>query len=693
MEFVFTANHKGHHVTFACPDFHNPTQECFDQYPLEFIEDKSMEVYGTDANAPKDSNYPNRGYVNPTASHTMMRFKLPEGLTGDLVLLQWRYITGNSCRSPGYDDYNYPPGWNPPNMAACPEVLSPIGVGAPEQFWNCIEVKILPSGSPNATPAPTPTPTTPSPTPPSQSPPSSTPPATMAPTKMPTNAPPAGSGCCSLNYKDCDAPWCGTTETECNDCNSEVYWLPNGAQIGCSAKWSECTNDVNSCCFPSICAGDQWYKQCVDGQINPPPSPPPTPFPTSLPPPTEPTTSPPTSSGTCGGGFVGNGVCPDGNCCSEWGWCGITDEHCNGPTPPSPTPPSPSPPSSGGLYDNRMIAYMGNWQACPTPQQVAAYTHIVIAFAVSYTWSPGKNICSETCDIATPPVCNNALNQHLIQDWQNAGKKVLLSFGGAGMGGSWDGNNDCWEYCFGREEQVIDRVSEIVIDMGLDGVDIDYEYYYEDGQNNSPFSKGAEAQHFLTEITVGLKDRLGPESIITHAPMDSDVVVGTGYYNVLKEVSWALDFLMPQYYNGVIRPLNDGFGPNSPGINHFNAIIDDMFDSDPTKIVFGFCISDCSGTGTNTGASQAVSILGDLEESHECHGGAFFWVVDHDMNGVWSNTVGNAMVSNVGCNDVGGYRIIETDVDASENVDSVSCKSKGCRFRNHIFRKLLYRFL
>jgi len=139
MEFVFTANHKGHHETFACPDFHNPSQECFDKYRLEFIEDRSMEVYGTAANAPKDTNYPNRGYVNPTASHTAMRFKLPEGLTGDLVLLQWRYITGNSCRSPGYDDYNYPPGWNPPNMAPCPEILSPIGLGAPEQFWNCIE--------------------------------------------------------------------------------------------------------------------------------------------------------------------------------------------------------------------------------------------------------------------------------------------------------------------------------------------------------------------------------------------------------------------------------------------------------------------------------------------------------------------------------------------------------------------------
>ena len=150
---------------------------------------------------------------------------------------------------------------------------------------------------------------------------------------------------------------------------------------------------------------------------------------------------------TCGGGNIGDGKCSDDLCCSQWGYCGSTPDYCSGPNP-SPTPPSPSPPTDLPNTDNRMVAYMGNWQACPSTQQAAAYSHIVIAFAVSYVWNPGKNICSTTCEIATPPVCNNAANPGLIKEWQDAGKKVLLSFGGAGMGGSWDGNNDCWEYCF-----------------------------------------------------------------------------------------------------------------------------------------------------------------------------------------------------------------------------------------------------
>ena len=56
------------------------------------------------------------------------------------------------------------------------------------------------------------------------------------------------------------------------------------------------------------------------------------------------------------------------------------------------------------------------------------------------------------------------------------------------MGGSWAGdNNDCWDYCFGREEEVVNQLTSIVNDMALDGVDIDYEYFHEDNQNGKYF--------------------------------------------------------------------------------------------------------------------------------------------------------------------------------------------------------------
>eukprot|EP00538_Stauroneis_constricta_P002134 CAMPEP_0119553830 /NCGR_PEP_ID=MMETSP1352-20130426/6489_1 /TAXON_ID=265584 /ORGANISM="Stauroneis constricta, Strain CCMP1120" /LENGTH=111 /DNA_ID=CAMNT_0007600313 /DNA_START=149 /DNA_END=481 /DNA_ORIENTATION=- len=111
----------------------------------------------------------------------------------------------------------------------------------------------------------------------------------------------------------------------------------------------------------------------------------------------------------------------------------------------------------------------------------------------------------------------------MMQDLHDAGVKVILSFGGAGMGGSWASSvDDCWEHCFGREDQVVDRLVNLVNEMDFDGVDVDYEYYFEDDQNGSGFSKGDEAQYFLTHVTNGLREKLPSDSIVTHAPMDID---------------------------------------------------------------------------------------------------------------------------------------------------------------------------
>jgi len=285
-----------------------------------------------------------------------------------------------------------------------------------------------------------------------------------------------------------------------------------------------------------------------------------------------------------------------------------------------------------------MIAYLGNWRECPTAEQVAQYTHIVIAFAVSYTWNPSKNQCSQTRQIADPPICNNSPNPGLVQQWQAAGKKVILSFGGAGMGGSWAGdNNDCWEFCYGREAQVTNRLVEIVKDMNLDGIDIDFEYHV------TP-----RAVTFLNEITAGLKDALPAGSEITHAPMDSDVIPGKPYFDdVLMTTGHLLDFLMPQYYNGVTRPALDGIDGSGAGsmsaLSHYTNIVNDVFGGDATRMVFGHCISDCAGTGSNVNAAQASVIMTDLAEAYPCNGGAFFWVVHHDSGGSWSGPVKSAI--------------------------------------------------
>ena len=222
------------------------------------------------------------------------------------------------------------------------------------------------------------------------------------------------------------------------------------------------------------------------------------------------------------------------------------------------------------------------------------------------------------------------------------------------QGGSWaSDNNDCWEYCFGREDQVTEQLVAIVNEMGLDGVDLDYEYFYEDNQNGSGFSKGAEAQKFLKDVTVGLRNKLPAGSELTHAPMDSDIVPGRAYYDVLVEVGSNLDFLMPQYYNGVTRPVLDGIEGTVSGsisaLSHYRTLVNNVFGGDATKMVFGFCISDCSGTGSNANGSQAAKVMNDLSVHYSCNGGAFFWVAVDDLNGGWSSTVSNEIEMNAGC--------------------------------------------
>jgi len=386
-------------------------------------------------------------------------------------------------------------------------------------------------------------------------------------------------------------------------------------------------------------------------------------------------------------------------CCSQWGWCGSSAEHCgeccqngpciNGPTPPpptpsnpppSPTPPTPTPPTPDNYTadhgeDSRVIAYVGNWQACPTAEQIDAYSHVVVAFAVSYTWSPSKNICKEQCDVGTSvPICvGQSANQ--VAEWQALGKKVILSFGGAGMGGSWSGDqNNCWDYCFGKEDALSSQLVAMIGSQGFDGVDIDYEYCYDvEGtqsgrcdQRTSLYSD-LKAQTFLNDLTHLMRQKLDDLQTsngysrgryeVTHAPMDTDLTPSTRpYFQILHERRADLDFLMPQFYNGVTRPALgvDGSGGGQMAASAlFGSLSNELFDSEPHKVVFGHCISDCSGTGSNINAAQAVQVMSDLKEVNSgefaCNGGAFFWVALHDNGGAWSDAVMAEVSETAGC--------------------------------------------
>jgi hypothetical protein len=155
VEVLITTHHKGHFVFSACPISKDsmevvPTAECFEKHKLTFVLD---ELYG----ANRDPNYPERVYLAPagkiewthkgydvkdqpvTGAPLKYKLQLPRGLIGDVVLLQWYYLTANSCKHEGYDKYQFPVSWGDDpklynTMEDCGEVPED-GNGVPEQFW------------------------------------------------------------------------------------------------------------------------------------------------------------------------------------------------------------------------------------------------------------------------------------------------------------------------------------------------------------------------------------------------------------------------------------------------------------------------------------------------------------------------------------------------------------------------------
>jgi hypothetical protein len=126
---------------------------------------------------------------------------------------------------------------------------------------------IVTPATPAPTPAPTPVPTTPAPTPvpatpaPTRSPIAPATPTLVTPAPTPASVTPGGN-CCSYNFVSCGTDsWCNQSEANCSGpCNGN--WIDPNSVSNCLARYSECTNNVNSCCAPTTCQGSQYYRQC-----------------------------------------------------------------------------------------------------------------------------------------------------------------------------------------------------------------------------------------------------------------------------------------------------------------------------------------------------------------------------------------------------------------------------------------------
>jgi hypothetical protein len=110
------------------------TQKCFDDNNLEVVQDAD----GRAQMDPKTKRW-YWWYGKLGSGEFPIKLKLPAGVTCDRCVIQWHWETGNSCQLP-----NTPPEFSlGANLSPC---LG--GGGSPEEFWNCADVKILPSNVP-----------------------------------------------------------------------------------------------------------------------------------------------------------------------------------------------------------------------------------------------------------------------------------------------------------------------------------------------------------------------------------------------------------------------------------------------------------------------------------------------------------------------------------------------------------------
>lgn len=247
IEIWMATNHQGHFELKGCPvedgKSSSATAECFEKYKLEFVEDVTNKMPQDDAYPERAYFYGGQGWGNTKFKY---KFKLPEELSGNRVLLQFFWYTGNSCQYPGYSDYISKNSdklkWSPGKLTDCPGSMYPWNgdpflarsSGTPEYFVNCAEVTI--GGTAPDTPD----------------------------VPSPSDADDA-DGCCSHDYKTC-AAWGADGKDYCKQ-NEDTVWLENGEDSSsqCLARYAACTDNESSCCDGLTCAGDKYYKQCNTG--------------------------------------------------------------------------------------------------------------------------------------------------------------------------------------------------------------------------------------------------------------------------------------------------------------------------------------------------------------------------------------------------------------------------------------------
>jgi len=219
-----------------------------------------------------------------------------------------------------------------------------------------------------------------------------------------------------------------------------------------------------------------------------------------------------------------------------------------------------------------------------------------------------------------------------IKALQQAGKKVLISFGGGDMGYS------TYKQIVGKETELAEKIATFVDNNGLDGVDIDWE-------DTAAFAgtAGYNGVTFLIKLTNALRHKLPEGAIITHAPqppyLQKGIYENGNYVEIMQQVGDKIDWLNIQFYNN--PPWSGSPDEIVSSYKTFSA----LDGCSPQKLLVGLPVTqDDAGSGYIDIKTIIQSICTPLEADYpKTFGGFMNWQFSSDVDGEWAKAIGNAL--------------------------------------------------